>query len=331
MTPPQRAELAPAAGTMDRYLSDRTTERIRQSVPENTKRAYARQLERFAAWCAEHRRNPLPATGETLAEFVSHLCDLDLGPSSIDQAITAIRTQHRTSGYRQQPDTEGARRVLRVHRRERAEAGQRTHKAPPIVLERLRLMVEATPAGTLLGTRDRALLVTGFAMMARRSELAALNIADVVEDEDGLTILVRASKTDQAGIGTEVHIPAGVHPDTDPIRVMRRYLASLAEHRITEGRLFRSVDRHGNPGPGISPDGINKAVRAAAQRAGLERAELFSAHGLRAGGATSAYRAGAPVSAITTQGRWSERSTTVLGYIRSEDQRRNNPMRGIGL
>jgi integrase len=331
VTTPHSTDLVPAAGTMDRFLSDRTAERIRQSVPENTQRAYARQLERFTAWCAEHGRTALPATGETLAEFVSHLCDLDLGPSSIDQAITAIRTQHRTNGYPQQPDTEGARRVLRVHRRERAEAGQRTHKAPPIVLDRLQLMIEATPADTLLGRRDRALLITGFAMMARRSELAALNIADVVEDEDGLTILVRASKTDQAGVGAEVHIPAGVHSDTDPVRVMRRYLAALAERGITEGRLFRSVDRHGNPGSGISADGINKAVRAAAERAGLDRAELFSAHGLRAGGATSAYRAGAPVSAITTQGRWSERSTTVLGYIRVEDQRRNNPMRGIGL
>jgi integrase len=316
---------------MDRHLSDRTAERIRKSVPENTRRAYGRQLERFEVWCAEHCRTPLPATGETLAEFISFLCDLELGPSSIDQAITAIRTQHRTNGFPKQPDTEGARRVLKVHRRERADAGARTQKAPPIVLERLRLMIEATPADSLLGKRDRALFVVGFAMMARRSELAALRIGDVTEDEDGLTILVRSSKTDQASVGTEVHIPAGVHSDTDPLRVVRRYLAALAEDGITGGRLFRSVDRHGRPGASISPDGINKAVREGARRAGLEGADLFSAHGLRAGGATSAYRAGAPVSAITTQGRWSERSTTVLGYIRVEDQRRNNPMRGIGL
>lgn len=131
---------------MDRYVSDRTAERIRKSVPENTRRAYARQIERFEAWCAEHGRTPLSATGETLAEYISHLCDLDLGPSSIDQAITAIRTQHRTNGYPKQPETEGARRVLKVHRRERADAGQRAHKAPSIVLERLRLMAEATPA-----------------------------------------------------------------------------------------------------------------------------------------------------------------------------------------
>lgn len=327
----QSSDLVPVDGSTDRQISERTAERIRRSVPESTKRAYARQLERFTAWCAERGRTPLPATGETLAEFVSHLADLDLGPSSIDQAITAIRTHHRMNGFHDQPNTEGARRVLKVHRRERADAGRRSHKAPPIVLERLRLMVEATPADTLLGKRDRALFVVGFAMMARRSELAALNIADVVEDEDGLTVLVRSSKTDQEGIGAEVHIPAGVHSDTDPVRVVRRYLAALAELGIINGRLFRSVDRHGRPGGSISPDGVNKAVREGARRAGLDGADLFSAHGLRAGGATSAYRAGAPVSAITAQGRWSERSTTVLGYIRVEDQRRNNPMRGIGL
>jgi site-specific recombinase XerD len=316
---------------MDRYVSDRTAERIRASVPENTRRAYGRQLERFEAWCAEHGRTPLPATAETLTEFVSFLCDLELGPSSIDQAITAIRTQHRTNGYPEQPGTEGARRVLKVHRRGRAEAGKRAHKAPTIVLERLRLMIEATPADSLLGKRDRALFVVGFAMMARRSELAGLWIEDVAEHEDGLTILVRSSKTDQSGVGAEVHIPAGVHSDTDPVRVVRRYLEALAELGIASGKLFRSVDRHGRPGASISPDGINKAVRAGAERAGIEGADLFSAHGLRAGGATSAYRNGAPVSAIAAQGRWSEKSTAVLGYIRVEDQRRNNPMRGIGL
>ncbi|HEV3058984.1 MAG TPA: tyrosine-type recombinase/integrase [Vicinamibacterales bacterium] len=315
---------------VDRVVSDRTRERIERSVPENTRRAYGRQLERFEAWCGQVGRTAYPCTGETLAEFVSHLCDLELGASSIDQAITAIRVQHRNLGFQHQPDTRAARMVLKTHRRERSASGERTKKAPPITIDRLRRMIEATP-DTLIGRRDAALLVLGFALMGRRSELAALQVSDVLETDDGLLIRIRSSKTDQDAAGADVAVPRGVHSATDPVRVMRRYLAALAERGVTSGPLLRSVNRHGQVGASISPDGINRAVRAAAERAGLSGAELYSAHGLRAGGATSAYKAGAPVSAIAAQGRWSERSTAVLGYIRAVDQWDDNPMRGVGL
>ena len=63
------------------------------------------------------------------------------------------------------------------------------------------------------------------------------------------------------------------------------------------------------------------AVRlAAAGGPGLPRADTFTAHSLRAGGATSAYRAGTPVSAIARHGRWADNSPVVLGYIRSVDR-----------
>jgi hypothetical protein len=57
----------------------------------------------------------------------------------------------------------------------------------------------------------------------------------------------------------------------------------------------------------------------------------YTAHSLRAGGATAAYRAGVVVSSIAEHGRWAKNSPVVLGYIRSVDKWRDNPMRGIGL
>jgi poly(3-hydroxybutyrate) depolymerase len=72
-------------------------------------------------------------------------------------------------------------------------------------------------------------------------------------------------------------------------------------------------------------------VRRAAERAGLQHPERYSAHSMRASGATVAYKAGAPVSVITAHGRWSPTSPVVLGYIRSVDRWQDNPMRGVGL
>lgn len=319
------------AGKADLTVSDRTRERMLDGVPDNTRRAYARQWAAWSKWCTSRGRSELPATGESLAEYVTELADAGKSPASIEQALAAIRTAHRVAGHPGLPVTDGARLVLRGYRRERAEAGQRAHQAPPITLKSLRRMIEATDPNTVIGARDRLLLVLGFAMMARRSELAGLHLSDVVETEDGLEVLVRASKTDKESVGATVAIPRGTHPDTDPVRLYRAWREVLAGAGQTEGRMFRSVTRHGAIGASMSTDGISDAVQAAAVRAGLADAEGYSAHSLRAGGATSAYKSGAAVSVIASHGRWSPGSPVVLGYVRAVDRWSDNPMRGVGL
>ncbi len=322
----QRDALSP-----DLTVSPSTRARIERGWSANTQRAYSSQLDKYTAWCRANGRTAIPGTAQTLAEFVSILCDAGLSPATVEQAIAAIRTAHRLAGHAHLPDTTAARLVLRAHRRDRAAEGKRTRKAPPITLDVLRKMLTATAPDTMLGLRDRALLVLGFALMGRRSELAALNIEDVQETEDGLLVLIKWSKTDQDAKGEQVAIPRGSHPESDPVRVLAAYRAGLAAQGITSGPLLRSVNRWGKASGSISEEGINLAVKAMARRAELPNAQGYSAHSLRAGGATASYKAGAPVSVIARHGRWAENSPVVLGYIRAVDKWTDNPMRGVGL
>ncbi len=135
------------------------------------------------------------------------------------------------------------------------------------------------------------LLVLGVALLGRRSELAALRASDVAETDDGLRVVIRATGTDPAA-DEIVEIPRGPHPGTDPVLVVRAWLAALAEHGVTltdpNVRLLRAVNKWGHLGVAISEDGINKAVRAAAERAGLPDAATYTAQSLRAGGAAAA-------------------------------------------
>lgn len=313
-------------------LSPGARDRIERSVPENTKDAYRRQAAGFIAWCERHDRTTLPATAETLAEYVSHLCDLDRAPTTIEQAIATIRVAHRQAGYKNQPDTDRALQVLKTHKRDRAAAGKRKKKSTPVTLDVLRALIDATDPETLAGKRDRVLVVLGFALMARRSELAALQISDLTFTEDGITVLIRSSKTDQEAVGAEVPIPSGVHSLTDPVRVTRAWLAALAEQGITSGPLLRRIDRWDRlQGGGMSPWSINERIKVLAQRADLPPTIVLTAHGLRAGGPTEAAKAGQPVAFIAEHGRWSKSSPQVLEYIRPVDKWRDNPMRGIGL
>ncbi len=330
--PPQLAAADGGHRAPDYALSAGARERIADGVPANTRRAYRRQWENFGAWCDRQGRAALPATGQTLAEYVHALCSAGLAPATVEQAIAAVRTMHRLAGHPGEPPTEAARLALRAYRRARAEDGARGQReAPPVTIDALRAMVAACDLGTPAGVRDRLVLVLGLALMGRRSELVALTQRDVRQAPDGLEVTIRTSKTDRDSRGEVVAVPRGGHPLTDPVAAWRDWTALLAEAGHTGGRLLRRIDRHGTIGPSLSAAAVGVIVRSLAVRAGVPGAESFTAHSLRAGGATVAYAAGVPVSVIARHGRWAPASPVVLRYIRAVDRWRDNAMRDVGL
>jgi integrase len=141
-------------------------------------------------------------------------------------------------------------------------------------------MVAATDTG-LIGARDRALILLGFAGAFRRSELVALDIVDRAFDGDGLTVILRRSKVDQEGGGRKIGIPFGANPETCPVRTVQVWLEKAA---IGSGPLFRAISRHGRLQAGrLSGLGVARIVKKLAQRAGLDPAKY--ARALAAGGA----------------------------------------------
>ena len=82
----------------------------------------------------------------------------------------------------------------------RRRVGVAPRQVRPLVLEDVRAMVEALPPG-IRSTRDRCLLLVGFAGGMRRSELVALDVGDASIEGPGLRITIRRSKTDQDGAG----------------------------------------------------------------------------------------------------------------------------------
>jgi integrase len=150
----------------------------------------------------------------------------------------------------------------------------------------------------LLAQFDRTLLLFGLAGAFRRSELVALDVEDVSED-DGLRILLRRSKTDQDGDGQTRGLPYGSNPATCPVRAWRAWLAASG---IVSGPAFRGVSRHGQlRATRLSDRAIADMVKRRAAAAGLDP-QLFSGHSLRAGFATEGYRQGVPEVAIMRHG-----------------------------
>src|ERR1700730_7700400 len=111
----------------------------------------------------------------------------------------------------------------------------------PTLTDDVRAMVDATDAG-IIGARDRAMILLGFAGAFRRSELVGLAVEDCAFGKDGLTVTLRRSKTDQQGAGRKIGIPYGSNPETCPVRTIQTWIETAA---IATGPLFRSINRHG--------------------------------------------------------------------------------------
>ena len=124
------------------------------------------------------------------------------------------------------------------------------------------------------------------------------SVTDLEAADDGFVVLIRRSKTDQAGVGRKIGIPFGGHPETCPVAAVRAWLEASG---IAAGPLFRPVSRHGRVQPARLSDRavaevVKRSLRAAGRGAGR-----YAGHSLRAGFITQAAMAGVSERAIQNQ------------------------------
>lgn len=316
--------LEPAPSTSLESLVDAARSYIGASRAPSTLRAYRADWRDFEAWCAEHGRESMPATGETVALYITSLAGL-LAVGTIARRLSSISAAHHAHDEPSPTQTAACRETWRGIRRTFGVAQQ--GKAPARTAE-IRAMLATLDLDRTIGVRDRALLVIGFAGAMRRSELVALDVDDVTERTDeGLVVTIRRSKTDQEGVGAELGLPYGSDPLTCPVRALRAWLRVGA---FSEGPIFRPVDRHGNVGTTrLSDRAVAEVVKRTAAAAGLDPA-LYSGHSLRAGFITAAAEAGVQERRIMAHSR--HQSIAVMRrYIRSASLFRDNPATRVGL
>jgi site-specific recombinase XerD len=246
-----------------------------------TLRAYRSDWTHFEAWCDEHNLVALPAEPAVVAMYLTDMADSgDFKASTLSRRLVSIAQAHKAAGHKSPTSDETVRLVNAGIRR---TIGTAQRAVRPVVTEDIRAMV-ATCRDDPAGTRDRALLLVGFAAALRRSEVAALNVDDIEQTRDGLVVTLRRSKMDQEAAGRRVGVPYGSKPATCPVRA---YGAWIEVAGLQEGAVFRPVDRHGNIGDArITDRGVALVVKRRAELAGMDPAEV-SGHSLRGDGCSS--------------------------------------------
>ena len=238
---------------------------------------------------------PLPAAPEVVGTYLAERASTHKA-ASLNMRLVAISQAHRLQGHRLDRQHPAIRETMKGIRRTHGTAPAKKAAADVVVLRDA--VSEIAKLSGPRALRDRALLLVGFASALRRSELVALDVADIRFIAEGAVLTLRRRKTGQEGQGTEIALPYGQSARTCPVLTLRAWLEAAG---ITSGPVFVSITRGGKiRATRLSPIDVARAVKAAVEVAG-HSPEDFAGHSLRSGFITSAARAGVAERHIQNQ------------------------------
>jgi integrase len=286
-----------------------------------TRAGYASDLAHFTDWCVTNGHSALPAEAATVARYVAALAADGYAVSTLTRRLTAISQAHQARGIDTPTKSLAVRAMMQGIRRKHGTAQE---GKTPILPADLREMLPHY-GDDLGGRRDKALMLLGFAAALRRSELVALNVADLTFRREGLVVMIRRSKTDQEGEGVELGIPKGRNRELCPVRAVEAWIKAAG---LEAGPLFRPVDQAGRVSPERLRDfTVVRVVKRLVEAIGLDPDD-YGGHSLRAGLATAAAQAGAEERDIMRQTRHKSEKM-VRRYIRGAKLFERNAADGL--
>ena len=242
-----------------------------------TRRAYQRDVQGFMDFAGI--KNPEEFRLVTRAHVIAWRRELerrDLAPSTLRRKLSAL------SSLFDYLCEQNAVLLNPVRGVKRPKAQQHEGLTPALSDDQARLLLEAPPADTLKGQRDRAILATLLYHGLRREELCRLRVRDI-QARGGVMHLRIEGKGDKRRF-----LP--VVPKA--LRLMREYLAVAGHAQDLDGPLFRPVknSRTGILRKPLDPWSVyERVVRHYGRKLGLMDGVVgFCAHSLRATAATNA-------------------------------------------
>lgn len=318
-----RKEYLEAQDNSREALSAKSRKSLSETKSVHTIDAYESDWNDFCDWCRYNKQSAFPATATTIVNYINDLAD-NARISTIRRRISAISENYNAAHAGGVSYSNPCREWIVKE----ALVGLSRHKVgaqqgkTPIYWEEIQKMVNTMDLTTLSGLRDRAILLLGFMGAFRRSEISGLDVENLSFFPQGMVVTIAHSKTDQSSEGQQVGIPYTGDSDLCPIQAVRAWMSAVG---IKDGPLFRSLTRSGTASTRrLSDKSINLIIKKYVRAIGLDP-DLYGAHSLRHGFATSAALKGVEERIIMKQTR--HRSVEMVRhYINEADLFVNNPI-----
>lgn len=300
-------------------INDTYNDILSSVLADNTRTAYDKGWHLWKRYCNKNNITALPANHSDVARFLVETATKPSTNGKLPALATvilwrsAINRKHVDQNF---PSPTKHPEVARVCRGLARIKGSQPRQVKALREHHIKAMLDNCPT-TLIGKRDAAIIVLGFAAALRRSEICSLTVDDieVIADNEGLRMFlhIRKSKTDQEGLGQKIAIPEG--KKLKPIKYLQDWLGAAG---ILSGPVFQTMSRgdrlRGSP---IHPTDVPRIVKHYAASIGLDASEI-AGHSLRAGFVTSAAVHGARIDKIMEITRH-RNPATVMRYIRDAD------------
>ena len=270
----------------------------------NTLRAYRSDMAEFMEFAQKIGGEEFPYSFQMVCPHLMECAESGIRTSTIKRKVASISAIHRLAGY---PDPTKGPEVRLAMRKIERRLGNRFKQAYPITRVLLDRLL-AVCANDLRGKRNRVLLLVAYDSMRRRSELVSLRVEDMewLSDE-GVSILLRRSKTDQAGTGRWIHL------GSEATNAIEDWLEAAG---IAEGFLLRGVNPQCIVTDSLCDSRVGRIYKRLGRLAGLSEAVVksISGHSMRVGGAQDLLNMGATLPQIMVKGGWAK-TDTVMRYV----------------
>ncbi|MCO1335064.1 tyrosine-type recombinase/integrase [Microbulbifer sp. OS29] len=286
---------------------------LQAATSDSTRKAYKSAVRQFEKWGGR-----LPTDSHSLVSYLLSRAE-HLNPRTLDLHLTAIGQWHQYQGI---PNPVGEPLVQKTMRGIRRTHGKPKQKAKALSLEHIAALTRQlhSQPESKKKVRDLAIILAGFFGAFRRSELVAIQVEDLIWEEEGLIIRLPRSKTDQSGEGLIRALPYGA-PEICPARTLKNWLKVSG---ITTGPVFRSVNRWDTvQARQLNSSAINDLLKNLGNACGFEFVAELSSHSFRRGLSTSAAREKVGFELIKKQGGWKS-DATVWEYIEEGQQFTDN-------
>jgi hypothetical protein len=144
LTVPKRLSLSQASPE-DRFSIDDLLEEAQrtaiESIPENTRRAYASDWNQYRYWCQKRSRIPLPASVDTVSAYLTALAKTH-AIATLRRRLTMVSKVHRIS---RNPDPTNDVRLKQLWRGILRSKGEAQRGKKPLLIQDLRRIVDALP------------------------------------------------------------------------------------------------------------------------------------------------------------------------------------------
>jgi integrase/recombinase XerD len=262
---------------------------LERGLSPRTVDAYRRDLERFAAYLITRSvRRPADVTATDLREFVYHLKDLGLQPSSIRRNVSALRT------YFAYLLAEG---IVVADPTDRVELPRAWRRLPDVLgRDDIARILDAPDPSDRLFWRDKALLEFAYASGVRVGELITVKSRDV-DLQEGLALVFGKGSRERI-------VPLGRPALQALIVYLREIRPALARNR-GEGAVF--LNARGTP---LTRMGVWKILRKHVDRAGITK--RVTPHTLRHSFATHLLEGGADLASVQEMLGHADISTTQI-------------------